>query len=428
MEMSTTAASDAVVTPKPARSSMSPRKKWLFRFVALGIGIAVCEVALSVAAYVSPWVRYHVRPPWTRQIKLPDQELGFRMTPIYPGNDAWGFRNRGVPDRCDILAIGDSMTYGFAAPADKCWPRQLEDLTGKTVYNMSCGNYGPCEYDILVDRGLVLSPKTIILCLHTGNDMSEAYRTVYAEKRSQKFATGSEAVNNALIEAEAKKSFSAAHAQFAPHSPDRDGNTIRMWLSTNSAVYGLMRSVYTGISNQQYLNLGEDADGHSFEESAQHTRGRIVFDADPRFRTVFHDPNYRTMSMDLDDPRIREGKRITEAVLFSTKSKARERGIRLLVAIVPTKEMVYAQLMKDRQQKVPDAYFELVNKEQLLIDGFEAFLKSHDIEFVNTTSSLRSCFQQGIRPFPPSLNEHPNAHGYTTIAEALAPLLTGEQP
>ncbi|HEY2847576.1 MAG TPA: hypothetical protein VGI80_07140, partial [Pyrinomonadaceae bacterium] len=41
-----------------------------------------------------------------------DPELGFRMTPGSPGHDANGFRNDTVPERVDVVAIGDSQTWG----------------------------------------------------------------------------------------------------------------------------------------------------------------------------------------------------------------------------------------------------------------------------------------------------------------------------
>ena len=33
------------------------------------------------------------------------------------GHDAWGFRNIRTPESAEIVCIGDSMTYGQAAPA-----------------------------------------------------------------------------------------------------------------------------------------------------------------------------------------------------------------------------------------------------------------------------------------------------------------------
>ena len=46
-----------------------------------------------------------------------DDFLDHRVVGHTGGHDAWGFRNRAVPSRADIVCIGDSMTYGVAARA-----------------------------------------------------------------------------------------------------------------------------------------------------------------------------------------------------------------------------------------------------------------------------------------------------------------------
>src|SRR5688572_18575094 len=54
-----------------------------------------------------------------------DNVLRHRVEPHSGGHDVWGFRNKSVPSRADIVAIGDSLTYGVAAPATHSWPAAL---------------------------------------------------------------------------------------------------------------------------------------------------------------------------------------------------------------------------------------------------------------------------------------------------------------
>lgn len=407
---------------------MTRQKKWFFRLVTLSLALGLSEAALWVAMAVSHRARFYLSPPWSREVLLDDPELGHRMTHLYPGNDAWGFRNTGVPDSSEVVAIGDSMTYGFGAPVDKCWPRQLESLSGSSVYSMACGGYGPCEYHMLLNKGLALNPTTVIFSLYTGNDFADAYRTVHTDNRAHEFGNDDPAVEMELAEANRRAPSNEEHARvYGRQEPSgSDVNPVRKRLSESSAIYALMRALYFTVSNQQEMSMGESADEHSFDESARQA-GRIVFNADPQFRTVFLDPKYYARGMDLDDARIREGKRITEAVLLSAQAKLQARGIRFLVVLIPTKEMVYAPLLKE-QRDTPEPYFELVAKEQRLIDELQAFLSDKGMEFVNTTSALRASFRLGARPFPPSDNTHPNAHGYRAIAEAVAPVLGKNQP
>jgi len=55
-----------------------------------------------------------------------DDKLGFAIKPYSAGHDKWGFRNRVFPDLVDIVAIGDSMTYGNCALSSYSWPALLE--------------------------------------------------------------------------------------------------------------------------------------------------------------------------------------------------------------------------------------------------------------------------------------------------------------
>jgi hypothetical protein len=145
-------------------------------------------------------------------------------------------------------------------------------------------------------------------------------------------------------------------------------------------------------------------DTQSFEAHA--LPGYLVFDAIKQLNTVFLDPKYYVTGMNLQDPRIVEGMRITEAVLRTTKQELNSLGIRFVVVLVPTKHTVYAELMQTQQSQVPDSYFELVEMERRLTDEFTSFLRSENIEFVTTTSALRSCLNRAP-PLPSHLEHAP---------------------
>ena len=72
-----------------------------------------------------------------------DEVLGAVPSPSARGGfDAWGFRNPNVPDAAEIVAIGNSLTYGNTATMINSWPYVLARLSGRTVYNMGLGGYG----------------------------------------------------------------------------------------------------------------------------------------------------------------------------------------------------------------------------------------------------------------------------------------------
>lgn len=401
-----------------------------FRLAALSGSLLVCEVALIVGARLSPVLALQLTAPWQRKVRVPDPELGWRMVPHYPGNDAWGFRNPRVPGRADILALGDSMTYGFAAPADRCWPRELERLSGRTVYNMSCGGYSPVEYRALLSRGLLLNPSLVIVALFTGNDAAEAYRAVYIEQRGQGLRLDDEVVDRigARTAVDRPTGFVSLNDRAAPvGAPQREISGVRRWLSAHSSLYALARAVNTTqVRGNQ--GLAEDAADHAFEMSAGRP-SRYVFDADPFLRTVFLDAALTQQAFDLDDARIRAGTAIIQGALLSIAGTVGAKGVSLFVVLFPTKETVYEPLMRSRQGSAPPAYFELVANERRLTAELEDFLLTKGIRFLNLTDALQSTFGRGAPPFPQSDNTHPNARGYAAAANAIAlALAPGRRP
>ncbi len=53
-------------------------------------------------------------------------------------------------------------------------------MTGKVVYNLSLGGYGPVEYFYLFkNKALKLNPSLVIVGFYLGNDLENAYNTAY---------------------------------------------------------------------------------------------------------------------------------------------------------------------------------------------------------------------------------------------------------
>jgi len=75
-------------------------------------------------------------------------------------------QNREGPpaDRPLIVALGDSMTEGFAVGDDETWPAALERLTGRAVLNAGVRGYGLDQMVLRAERLVPeLKPSTVIL-------------------------------------------------------------------------------------------------------------------------------------------------------------------------------------------------------------------------------------------------------------------------
>ena len=83
------------------------------------------------AIFGSPRIRGSVAAGLNQDGPASDAVLGMRMPPNAPGHDARGFRNAAAPERADLVAIGDSHTWGSNALIDEAWPQVLGPSLGR---------------------------------------------------------------------------------------------------------------------------------------------------------------------------------------------------------------------------------------------------------------------------------------------------------
>ena len=75
------------------------------------------------------------------------------LSPRLRDVDEHRFRN--PPDdneRYDIVAIGDSHTFGSNVSWMEAWPHALARGTGHTVYNLGVGSYSIYQYGVLLEK------------------------------------------------------------------------------------------------------------------------------------------------------------------------------------------------------------------------------------------------------------------------------------
>lgn len=397
--------------------ALSLRRRVCLSVCMTALVIVACEGVLSAAAALSDRVKYHLSPPWARAV-IGDPQLGKRMSPYYPGHDQMGYRNQEVPESVDILAVGDSFTYGFTVAPKDSWPRRLESLLQLSVYNAGVGGYGPCEYRVVLDKLLELDPRIVIVGVYIGNDIGDSYRAVYVEGRFPRLKGKREVVLDAISHARARGTLRELAAQ---RSHFRTGQSqvsaVRAWLSRHSSLYGLLRELHS-------ISIGPKRFVATFEDAA-YNRGLPAYDDDQRIRTVFFKPSYRALALDLEDPRIQEGMRILQSCLVEMRRRLTQRNIRMIAVLFPTKAAVYFPLIQTSKLKleVKTEFENLHRMEQNVTTKLKSFLSENSIEYVETTASLRSYLLTKTPVYPESDNDHPNESGYHAIAETIAPVI-----
>ncbi len=132
-------------------------------------------------------------------------------------------------------------------------------------------------------------------------------------------------------------------------------------------------------------------------------------------RTVFT-TTYRYLALDLNDSRIAEGLRITQAMLTDIQNIADEAGVELVVALIPTKESVFANMMGSDDED----YKQLIDMESDVRGRIKAGLEAEQIAYVDTLSVMQVAIEQGRQLYPTNSDGHPNANGYAVIAQTIA--------
>ena len=114
--------------------------------------------------------------------------------------------------------------------------------------------------------------------------------------------------------------------------------------------------------------------------------------------------------------------RITKVVLSRTQQKVDGHGVKLLVLLIPTKELVYADLMQ-REGRLTGAYARLVEMENRARKEIASWCAEKRIACIDALPVLRNALAQRQQIYPSTTESHPNAAGYglraATVNEAL---------
>lgn len=428
----------------------SPLRRWAFRAAAVLLALAVSEAALQSATRLVPAVNKALLPQYLREkvgrepVMIADARLGWRGNPEYPGHDSRGFLNPSALNRADLVAVGDSVTYGVIGsprlddrtPASwqTAWPAVVGELSDQKAYNMGIGGWGPIEYLLVLDNALALQPKTIALSFFFGNDLFDCYRAVYLEGR------GTDLADPALAEAAARAE--SEHPWYDPVTntftvvPSRTSEVpandslvhrYRVFLSNNVRLYGLARAIKDACATLAGSLTGSthatDSDWSVAQRWAAARSERYRAFDDGYRRTIFGAPE-RYAVLNLDDPRIAASLSITLLVMNRFAERCRAHDIDFLVVLLPNKESVFESFVDD-PAKFPQ-YPQMLAAERAVRAQITSHLDKHGISYVDTLEELRSSLGHGDSPYAVSADDHPNAEGYRAIASAVIGRLSGQ--
>lgn len=372
----------------------------LLKLATAGLVVLSTAVAAGLAEVV---LRFVVNPAdFLLATPIQDEILGLRIPPHTTGHDALGFRNRSVPKRADIVAIGDSMTYGVSAPRDSSWPQQLGVLLGEQVYNMGLGGFGPLQYLHLAKIvAPALKPRLLIVGFYFGNDIMDAYYVANGNPYWQDWRVS-------ITTERGGTAFDRA----GEAEPAKRFQSLRNWLSRNSVLYSMLReTVLRRLSAREQDEIATRASPDV----------RMLWNdaSNPSVRTIFTS-QYRLAAVDLGIHAVRQGMQISQRAFSELKMEAARQGVSLLVVLIPTKELAYCRHLRATGAKLPESYRKLCDVESLTRAEFERFLMALGVAFVDPLPVMESHIDRHIQLYPTDADGHPQAAGYEVIAREVA--------
>jgi hypothetical protein len=372
-------------------------KKVLVNFsvvvVAAVVGLLLCEFASRLVLNRADYFDVGM---------VKDDVLGAVPSPTArAGFDAWGFRNRAVPESAEIVAVGDSHTYGNTARMEDAWPYVLGRLTGRRVYNMGMGGYGPNQYFYLSKtEALALKPRMIVWGLYMGDDFENAFTITYGlDHWAYLREHAVEKVNFDIWQSE------------IPTRPSLQ-KSIRIWLSRHSVIYQLLFHASLSGRVQGEVQIRNASQLYPGVATSLVVPSKNILEA---FR-----PKGMLSRLDQDSPNVREGMRITFKLLAEMKEICQQNHVQFLVVVIPTKEMVFSDYLEHNPQlALSDVLDKLVANERLARERTFQFLTDSTIAYVDPLSALKSAVEHELYARTAG-DMHPNRNGYRVIAEAVS--------
>jgi lysophospholipase L1-like esterase len=391
----------------------------LFAALTVLCVLVVLEVMLRVAALASDRVSDLLS--WSEVAPLPDPVLGTRPNPRRADHDPAGWRNAERPDRAVIVALGDSQTWGAGVSRDNAWPQRLEARTGYRTYNMANPGYGGAQYWLLTDEALALKPELVLVGFYAGNDLADMHRSLYRDRLAEELRSGDPAVTSEIEKADATR-------------PDPGDGWLRTQRARGVSGASVARSgIVTGVERLKLYALVQ-ATRHALERLKS---DRIETDWERyvrRARGIERDllfpfreagvgsvltPAARLPVVDLDDPRIAEALHATVDGFRRMRERCAGRA-EVAVLLIPTKEYVYAERVRDSGAAAPEAYGRLVEAEERMWAEMRAALDAAGVAWIDTVGALREALARGENPYQMNWDGHPNVVGYDVIAAAAA--------
>jgi lysophospholipase L1-like esterase len=352
--------------------------------------------------------------------------MGFIPAAVSPGathrfpfkTDAEGFRNRGVPDRIDIAALGDSFTDALTVPREASWPARLEQRLRLTVQNYGTAGFGP-QQELLVLRDFVVHrrPSLVVLAYFAGNDLFDA-------ERFERFEQSRGEPEGPVLGWAIKDIYSRADTWYVTNALAASAG----WLARRQQPFVVSAETEPAVAGAATAIRAEAPFDRGLFSLSVH--GKLL-------QWAFMPPYLNTLTFSERELRARSGWRLTRDAILAMRRTSAEAGAQFLVMFLPFKSQVYWPLL-EASVRAPDlqralAFYLEGNGRAIDVDAMRrnrlaqnAMLRelceSAGIPFLDTTDVLERRVEEGDNVYFPD-ESHLNELGQNIVADTLAEFL-----
>jgi hypothetical protein len=328
--------------------------------------------------------------------QVDDEILSNRLDQSLTGIDSNGFRNAAATEKADIVAIGDSHTYGVNADPEDSWPSLLAGMTNMTAYNYGVSGYGILQYAHLIDEAIKMNPEYIIIGFYPSNDLKVCklfgalgYWKQWADEHGYDI-------------------------EFCPEKKQKNKDNHGSWMANFDLLDYLMHETAIGSLTVHVWDLAS----LRFNLGPEGRSLIINHETNPTITTTKRLKKH-SQYMDLTQQEASLGFEITEDVLIEAKNRLDKHDIKLIVMFVPSKEIIYLDFLEDSGYPVPQTYYELVAREREIVAKLSTTLDSHGIEHVNAEQYVADAVNQSRKVYAFTGDGHPLRPGYDAYARAI---------
>lgn len=336
--------------------------------------------------------------------RVDHEELGYVMNPNMSDIDKNGFRNKKLTS-VDIVALGDSHTYGYNVSSENSWPKQLGQKLNKNVYNFGVGGYGILQYQRLLSKAIELNPKVILLGLYLANDLNDICSMVW-EPREVEFNF------DTSVCSEIKPT-----SALAVYARKESKINIRKWIREKSAILTIATKYYRRFSAHKKNSVrGQNTINKTEKDGAANA-------------VVIHDGKLNTMialgriklnkeCMDMNSPHIQMAYEMLKEFFVEAKKSTALNNMHFGVLFIPSKARLYYKYLKQKDYCLPEDYEDLVNNEDELKAMTSGFLENTGIPFIDVLPDMENALLKHGDLYPSWDDGHPILIGYEVYTES----------